>query len=83
MAYIPLGVAMAFSGVAQAALVCAPGDVLGPGRSGEVMRLGPLATMEFSNEALTSDRWQSNARPGLGLLQTKGAFYESASPTVT
>ena len=64
LAYIPLGVAMAFSGAARAALVCTPGDVLGPGHSGEVMSLGRLATMELRNEALTFDRWQSIAQPG-------------------
>src|SRR5664279_2520952 len=64
-AYLQLGVALAFSGAAQAALVCTPGDVLGPGHCDEVVSLGPLATTEFSNQALTFDRWQSNAQPGL------------------
>src|SRR5450631_1925449 len=65
LAYIQLSVAMAFSGAAQAALVCTPGDVPGPGHCEEVVSLGPLATTEFSNQALTFDRWQSNAQPGL------------------
>jgi hypothetical protein len=65
LAYLQLSVALAFSGAAQAALVCTPGDVLGPGHCDEVVSLGPLATTEFSNQALTFDRWQSNAQPGL------------------
>ncbi len=65
LTYVHLGVAMAFSGGAQAALVCTLGDVLGPGHCEELVSVGPLATTEFNNQALSFDRWQSNAQPGL------------------
>ena len=63
---VSLAVAMAFSGAAPAALVCTPGDVLGPGHCAEAVSIGLLATTEFNSQALSFDRWQSNAAPARG-----------------
>jgi hypothetical protein len=73
LAYVQLGVAMVFSGGAQAALVCTPGDVLGPGHCEEVVS-GPIAATEFNNQAISFDRWQSNAQPGLDESLTAVTF---------
>ena len=74
LAYVQLGVAMVFSGEAQAALVCTPGDVLGPGLCEEVVSVGPIPATEFNNQALSFDRWQSNAQPGLDERLTAVTF---------
>jgi len=71
---VSLAVAMAFSGAAPAALVCTPGDVLGPGHCAEAVSIGPLATTEFNSQALSFDRWQSNAAPGLNESLTAVTF---------
>lgn len=55
---------MGLAGSANAALVCTPGDAVGPGSCEETVSVGSLGTTEFTNQALSFDLWPSNAQPG-------------------
>ena len=55
---------LGLAGSAHAALVCTPGDAIGPGSCEEEITVGPIGTTDFSDQALSFDLWQSNAQPG-------------------